>query len=154
VLLAVASEEDGGLGAFAALERDDRYDACLVVEPTDFGVVCAQGGALTFTGEVTGRGAHAAARLEGASAIDAYVEIHAALAEHERRLNADVANPLMHQLELLSGLGRPDRGWRVVELGPGPPALEGRLGVRVAVADLVRLAEGVRTVIERFPSIL
>ena len=54
VLLAVASEEDGGLGAFAALEREDHYDACLVVEPTDFGVVCAQGGALTFTGEVTG----------------------------------------------------------------------------------------------------
>jgi len=132
VLLAVASEEDGGLGAFAALERDDRYDACLVVEPTDFGVVCAQGGALTFTGEVTGRGAHAAARLEGASAIDAYVEIHAALAEHERRLNADVANPLMRKLELPYpvSVGRIEGGeWS--SSVPDRLRFEGRLGVRV-----------------------
>ena len=65
--------------------RDDRFDACLIPEPTGFDVVCAQAGALTFSGEVRGRGAHAALRLEGESAIDAYVEVHAALAEHERR---------------------------------------------------------------------
>ena len=30
VLVAVGSEEDGGLGAFAALQRDSRFDACLI----------------------------------------------------------------------------------------------------------------------------
>ena len=57
-----------------------RFDACLIPEPTGFAVVCAQAGALTFSGEVRGRAAHAAARLEGRSAIDAYVPVHAALA--------------------------------------------------------------------------
>ena len=50
--MAVASEEDGGLGAFAALERDAAFDACLIPEPTGFDVVCAQAGALTFEGVV------------------------------------------------------------------------------------------------------
>ena len=77
VLQAVSGEEDGGLGTFAALEEDDRFDACLIPEPTGFDVVCAQAGALTFSGEVRGRGAHAALRLEGESAIDAYIEVHA-----------------------------------------------------------------------------
>ncbi|MEA2248844.1 MAG: acetylornithine deacetylase, partial [Solirubrobacteraceae bacterium] len=39
VLVAVGSEEDGGLGTFAALERDARFDACLIPEPTGFDVV-------------------------------------------------------------------------------------------------------------------
>jgi acetylornithine deacetylase len=99
-LVAVGSEEDGGLGAFAALRRDAAYDACVIPEPTGFGVVCAQAGALTFTGVVPGRAAHAAHRLEGVSAIDRYLPVHAALAELERRLNADVAHPLMARLEL------------------------------------------------------
>jgi acetylornithine deacetylase len=100
VLLGVSSEEDGGLGAFAALERDDRYDACLIPEPTDFSVICAHGGALTVHGVVTGVGAHAAFRLAGISAIDRYVPIHAALAEVERALNERVDHPLMAELEL------------------------------------------------------
>src|SRR4051812_17874793 len=94
VLLAVSSEEDGGQGAFAALEGDARYDACVIPEPTGFDVVCAQAGALTFYGVVRGRAAHAALRLEGESAIDRYVAVHAAVAAHERRLNGDVEHPL------------------------------------------------------------
>ena len=77
VLVAVASEEDGGLGAFAALERDAAFDACLIPEPTGFDVVCAQAGALTFEGVVPGVAAHAAHRLEGVSAIDRYLPVHA-----------------------------------------------------------------------------
>ena len=50
VLQAVASEEDGGLGTFAALERDAAFDAALLPEPTALRVVCAQAGALTFRG--------------------------------------------------------------------------------------------------------
>ena len=79
VLHAVASEEDGGLGTFAALAADDRFDACLIPEPTAFDVVVAQAGALTFSGTVRGRSAHAAVRLEGVSALDRYVPVHQAL---------------------------------------------------------------------------
>ena len=100
VLHAVASEEDGGLGAFAALQRDAAYDACVIPEPTGFDVVCAQAGALTFTGVVHGRGAHAAERLHGVSAIDRYVPIHGALSALEAELNADVQHALMRELPL------------------------------------------------------
>lgn len=100
VLIAVASEEDGGLGTFAALEHDDDFAACLIPEPTAFDVVCAQAGALTFEGTVHGVAAHAAHRLEGVSAIDRYVPVHAALAAHERALNAAVEHPLMRHLDL------------------------------------------------------
>lgn len=100
VLVAVAGEEDGGLGAFAELQRDARYDACVIVEPTGWDVVCAQAGSITFSGEVPGVAAHAAHRLEGVSAIDRYLPVHAALAEHERALNAHVDHPLMARLEL------------------------------------------------------
>lgn len=132
VLQAVASEEDGGLGTFAALERDDRFDACLICEPTGFDVVCAQAGALTFAGDVRGRAAHAALRLRGESAIDAYLGVHAALAEHERRVNAGVEHPLMRALELPYPLsvGRLAAGeWS--SSVPDRLRFEGRLGVRV-----------------------
>src|SRR5919206_388259 len=62
VLQGVASEEDGGLGTFAALQRDAAFDAALLPEPTGFDVVCAQAGALTFRIVVPGRSAHAADR--------------------------------------------------------------------------------------------
>jgi len=132
VLMAVASEEDGGLGSFAAIEADDRFDACLIPEPTGFNVVCAQAGALTFSGEVRGRAAHAALRLEGESAIDAYLEVHRALAEHERHVNADPAHPLMRELDLPYPLsvGRLEAGeWS--SSVPDRATFEGRLGVSV-----------------------
>jgi len=132
VLLAVGSEEDGGLGTFAALERDDRFDACLIPEPTGFDVVCAQAGALTFTGVVRGRGAHAALRLHGDSAIDRYLSIHTALAAHERRLNTHVEHPLMRELELPYpiSVGRLEAGtWSSAV--PDLLRFEGRVGVRL-----------------------
>jgi acetylornithine deacetylase len=96
----VAGEEDGGVGAFAALLEDADYVGCVIPEPTGFDVVCAQAGALTFTGTVHGRAAHAAERLHGVSAIDRYMSIHAGLAELEASLNADVSHPLMASLPL------------------------------------------------------
>jgi acetylornithine deacetylase len=96
----VSSEEDGGVGAFAALLEDSDFDACVIPEPTGFDVVCAQAGALTFTGTVHGRAAHAAERLHGVSAIDRYMSIHAALAQLEASLNASVEHPLMARLPL------------------------------------------------------
>ena len=100
VMHCVSSEEDGGQGCFAELERDSEYEACLITEPTGFDTVCAQGGSLTVIGEVHGKAAHAAERLHGRSAIDAYLPVHAALNDHERTLNADVADALMRELEL------------------------------------------------------
>ena len=151
VLMAVASEEDGGLGAFAALERDDRFDACLIPEPTGFDVVCAQAGALTFSGEVRGRAAHAALRLEGESPIDAYLEVHRALAEHELRVNEDPAHPLMRELDLPYPLsvGRLEAGeWSSTV--PDRAAFEGRLGVRVG-EPLDDAAAGLRDALSDLP---
>src|ERR671914_1771079 len=132
VLQCVGSEEDGGLGTFAALERDSAFDAALIPEPTGFDVVCAQAGALTFRGVVPGRAAHAAHRLAGCSAIDRYVAVHAALAEHERRVNAGVAHPLMRELALPYPLlvGRVAAGEWSSQV-PDRLEFEGRLGVRV-----------------------
>jgi acetylornithine deacetylase len=155
VLVAVGSEEDGGLGTFAALERDDRFDACLIPEATGFDVVCAQAGALTFEGVVRGVSAHAAHRLEGVSAIDRYLPVHAALAEHERRVNTGVEHELMRALELPYPVlvGRlaagewssqvPDRlrfeGRAPVRVGE--PVAAARAAVEAAVARTARWAE-------------
>jgi acetylornithine deacetylase len=135
VVVATPSEEDGGLGTFAALERDSGFAACLIPEPTGWELVCAQAGALTFSGVVPGRAAHAALRLEGASAIDRYVPFHLALQEHERALNADVAHELMRRHELPYPLlvGRVAAG-RWSSQVPDRLEFEGRLGVPIGTA--------------------
>jgi acetylornithine deacetylase len=132
VLQLVSSEEDGGLGAFAALERDAAFDGCVIPEPTGFVVICAQAGALTFKGTVRGRAAHAAERLAGRSAIDRYLTVHEALAEHERALNRDVEHPLMRALALPYpvSVGRLEAGEWASSV-PDRLVFEGRLGVRV-----------------------
>ncbi len=132
VVQCVSSEEDGGLGTFAELERDSAFDAALIPEPTGWAVVCAQAGALTFRGVVPGRAAHAAMRLEGHSAIDRYVAVHAALAAHERAVNAAVEHPLMGELELPYPLlvGRIAGGAWSSQV-PDRVEFEGRLGVPV-----------------------
>jgi acetylornithine deacetylase len=149
VLQCVASEEDGGLGTFAELERDGAFDAALIPEPTAFDIVCAQAGALTFRCVIPGRSAHAAHRLDGCSAIDRYVRVHAALQELERRVNADVAHPLMRELELPYPLlvGRVAGGeWS--SSVPDRVEFEGRLGLPVgadpaaARAALERVVDG------------
>ena len=132
VVQCVSSEEDGGLGTFAELERDAAFDAALIPEPTGWAVVCAQAGALTFRGVVPGRAAHAATRLEGHSAIDRYVAVHAALAEHERAVNEHVEHPLMRGLALPYPLlvGRVAAGAWSSQV-PDRLEFEGRLGVPV-----------------------
>ena len=149
VLQAVASEEDGGLGTFAALERDARFDAALIPEPTGLRVVCAQAGALTFKGEIRGVAAHAAERLAGHSAIDRYVRVHAALAAHERAVNTDVAHPLMRALPLpyplLVGQLRAGEWSSMV---PDQLWFEGRLGVPVG-ADLEQARAELQAIVDR-----
>jgi acetylornithine deacetylase len=132
VVVATPSEEDGGLGTFAALERDSAFAACLIPEPTAFELICAQAGALTFSGVVRGRAAHAALRLEGESAIDKYVPFHLALQEHERQLNSAVAHELMrlHELPYPLLVGRV-AGGRWSSQVPDRLEFEGRLGVPI-----------------------
>ncbi len=144
VLQCVASEEDGGLGTFAALERDAAFDAAVIPEPTAFDIVCAQAGALTFRCVIPGRSAHAAVRLEGCSAIERFVRVHEALAELETRLNAGVEHPLMREMALPYPLlvGRVEGGTWSSQV-PDRVELEGRVGVPVG-AD----AAGVRAALE------
>lgn len=132
VVQCVSSEEDGGLGTFAELERDAAFDAALIPEPTGWAVVAAEAGALTFDGVIPGRATHAATRLDGHSAIDRYVKVHAALAEHERAVNAEVAHPLMRELALPYPLlvGRVSGGAWSSQV-PDRVEFEGRLGVPV-----------------------
>jgi acetylornithine deacetylase len=148
VLQAVASEEDGGLGTFAALEADDAFDAALLPEPTGLRVVCAQAGALTFRGVVRGRSAHAAERLAGCSALDRYVRLHLALAAHETTVNAAVSHPLMRELELPYPLlvGRIAGGDWSSQV-PDRVEFEGRLGVPVG-ADLDAARAGLQAVVD------
>jgi acetylornithine deacetylase len=144
VLQCVASEEDGGLGTFAALERDAAFDAALIPEPTGFDVVCAQAGALTFRLVVPGRAAHAATRLQGCSAIDRYVRIHAALHALEAELNAGVDHPLMRELELpYPVLVGQVHGGDWSSSVPDRVEAEGRVGVPIG-AD----APGIRAALE------
>jgi acetylornithine deacetylase len=149
VLQAVASEEDGGLGTFAALERDDAFDAALLPEPTGLRVVCAQAGALTFRGVIRGRSAHAAERLAGYSAIDRYVRVHLAFAQHEVAVNAEVAHPLMRELQLPYPLliGRVQGGDWSSQV-PDRVEFEGRLGVPVG-ADLAEARGRLQAVVDR-----
>ena len=92
----VVGEEDGGLGAYATLARGHTGDACIIPEPTELRLVTANAGSLTFRIEVPGQATHGSTRYEGHSAIDAYLPIHAALAELERRRNAD-PEPLLRE---------------------------------------------------------
>jgi acetylornithine deacetylase len=103
---------------------------------------------LTFTGEIPGVSAHAATRLEGVSAIDRYMPVHAALAELERELNADVSHPLMAALELPYpvSVGRIEGGvWSSTV--PDRLVFEGRVGVPVG-DDPDRVRSRVESVVQ------
>jgi acetylornithine deacetylase len=145
----VVSEEDGGLGAFATMLRGHRADAAVISEPTSGNVVVANAGALTFELRVPGRAAHGSSRLDGHSAIDAFLPVHAALAALERARNATPdpifdGNPLPYAIsigtlragdwsssvpDLLTAEGRMG-----VQLGEPPAAARAALELAVATA--------------------
>jgi acetylornithine deacetylase len=104
-LLAVPGEEDGGTGTLSAIRRGVRADAVLIPEPTAAQddvprVVVAHGGAVTYKVSCAGRAAHAAFRLEGSSALDAFLVVHRALLEAEARLNDAERDELLRELGL------------------------------------------------------
>jgi acetylornithine deacetylase len=127
----VVSEEDGGLGALATLQRGHRGEAAIISEPTSGGLVTANAGALTFELRVAGRAAHGSTRLEGVSALDAFLPLHEAIRALERRRNAD-AHPLFagNPLPYPISIGR-------IRAGDWPSSVpdvlvaEGRVGVRL-----------------------
>ena len=132
VVHSVAAEEDGGLGAFALLQRDHDFAGCVIAEPTTNEVVCAHGGALTWHGRITGRAAHASDRLAGVSALDRFLPIYRALQQLEHELNRDVEYPLMrtHRLPYPLSVGRVSTGdWPSTV--PDELVFEGRVGVPI-----------------------
>ncbi|AJC60737.1 ArgE/DapE family deacylase [Streptomyces sp. 769] len=137
----VVGEEDGGLGAFATLQRGHTGDACLITEPTGGTLVTANAGALTFRIEVPGQATHASTRDAGVSAIDAYVPIHQALARLEARRNT-ATDPLMAEYATPYALSVGTlRAGDWASSVPDRLVAEGRLGVALgedpaeAVAD-------------------
>lgn len=101
----VISEEDGGLGAFATMLRGHRGDAAVLTEPTSGRIVTANAGALTFRVSVPGRAAHGSMRLEGVSAIEAFLPILVAIQALERERNSSpdplfLGNPLPYPISV------------------------------------------------------
>jgi acetylornithine deacetylase len=127
----VVSEEDGGLGAFATMLRGHRGEAAVLTEPTSGRIVVANAGALTFELRVAGRAAHGSTRLEGHSALEAFLPVHTALQELERERNAD-RDPLFTTTDLPYpiSVGTVRAGdW--ASSVPDLLVAEGRLGVRL-----------------------
>lgn len=125
------SEEDGGLGAYATLQRGHTGEVAVIPEPTSARLVTACAGALTFRLEVPGRAAHGSARQNGVSAIDNYLAVHPVLAELEARRNADPGplfadNPLPYAISV-GMLNTGDWASSVPDL----LTAEGRMGVRL-----------------------
>ena len=90
----VISEEDGGAGTVAALLRPYRADGAIITEPTRLRLVAATGGSFVFRITIEGLAAHAAARNEGVSAIEAFNFLHAGLLAYEASRNAAITHPL------------------------------------------------------------
>ena len=86
----VVGEEDGGLGAFATLDRGHHADACVITEPTSGTLVTATAGALTFELTVVGAATHASTAYAGESALRHFVPLLTAIEDLERRRNQAV----------------------------------------------------------------
>lgn len=125
----VVGEEDGGLGAFATLQRGHRADACVITEPTSGTITTANAGALTFEVVVEGRATHASTAYAGVSAFERYLPLHAALADLQARRHERV-DPLMAEYPVAYPLsvGRVTCGdWS--SSVPDRLVAEGRIGV-------------------------
>ena len=137
----VISEEDGGLGAFGTLLRGHGGDAAVLTEPTSGRIVTACAGALTFEIRVTGRAAHGSTRLEGVSALDAFLPINMAIRSLEgvRNQNPD---PIFsgYDLPYPISIGKIQAGdW--ASSVPDLLVAEGRLGVQLGEDPAAARAE-------------
>ncbi|GAB3295481.1 ArgE/DapE family deacylase [Parasphingorhabdus pacifica] len=127
----VVGEEDGGLGAFATLDRGYRGAACVLPEPSSGTIVAANGGSLTFRLEIPGQSTHGSTRYRGVNAMDKLALLLPVLRELESRRNVD-PDPLVAHLEipypLAVGMVRAGDWASTV---PDLAVAEGRYGVRL-----------------------
>lgn len=128
----VIGEEDGGIGAFAALRRGHTGDAVIICEPTQLAVIPVHAGVTLFRITVPGRAAHGCVRAEGVSAFERFLPIHTALKALEEERNRTVRHPLYDGMTLpwpLS-IGLVQAGtWPAIV--PERLTAEGRIGVGV-----------------------
>jgi acetylornithine deacetylase len=140
----VIGEEDGGVGAFAALKRGHTGDAVIICEPTQLAVVPVHAGVTIFRITVPGRAAHGCVRAEGVSAFERFLPIHAALKALEAERNRTVRHPLYDGMALPWPLSI-----GIVQAGTWPAIVpeclvtEGRIGVGVgeSIHDVRRQLE-------------
>jgi acetylornithine deacetylase len=126
----VIGEETGGAGTLATLVRGHAADAAVVLEPTRLAICPVGSGAASFRLHVSGVAAHGAMRLSGASAIDAYVIVHEAMARLETERHAGFRHPAFDVDSLVApiSVGRLSAGdWPSTV--PERLVAEGRYGV-------------------------
>ena len=158
-LQSVVEEECTGHGALQCLLDGARADACIITEPHPDHLTVSQVGVLWFHVDLAGIPAHAArASHLGFNAIDAAIEVLAALRRHEARLNENPPPPydaFDHPINLnpgvISGGDWPSTVAATCTLScriglyPGKDPQEARDGVEAAIAEAVaaspRLAE-------------
>ncbi|MBW3620010.1 MAG: ArgE/DapE family deacylase [Actinobacteria bacterium] len=95
----VVGEEDGGTGSLAVIERGERIDGCIIMEPTRLDVVPANAGALSWRITVRGWSAHGCLREEGVSALEKFAPVHRAVLDLERERNSRDVDPLFAWLD-------------------------------------------------------
>jgi acetylornithine deacetylase len=128
----VIGEEDGGVGAFAALKRGHTGDAVIICEPTQLAVIPVHAGVTLFRITVPGQAAHGCVRAEGVSAFERFLPIHAALKTLEEERNRTVRHPLYDGMALSwpLNIGMVQAGtWPAIV--PERLTAEGRIGVGV-----------------------
>lgn len=91
---AVSGEEDGGIGAFLALQHGLTAEQCVIPEPTGLTIMPANAGSLTFRVTLPGVSAHGARRWDGHNALEAVPEVLQRLRDLETQRNAEVPDVL------------------------------------------------------------
>jgi acetylornithine deacetylase len=97
VVESVAGEEDGGIGAAAAMQENPypfERDAAIVAEPTELRPVVATEGCLMARLRLWGRPAHAARRWRGEDVLPRFEAVREAFADLERERCESVTHPL------------------------------------------------------------
>ena len=100
VVESVAGEEEGGIGATAAVLSNPypfERDAAVIAEPTELGVVTAVEGSVMKRLRLSGRSAHAATRWQGESVLPHFDRIRRAFEELEAEREARVDHPLYEE---------------------------------------------------------
>ncbi len=127
----VSGEEDGGIGAYLALQHGLTAQQCVIPEPTDLTIMPANAGSLTFRITLPGVAAHGARRWDGHNALEALPDILTRLRELETTRNAEVPEvlkswPIAYPISIGRIVGGDWPSTVMAEV-----ALDGRYGVRL-----------------------